>query len=44
METMLRNKADFFQKNVFYLLFYQTYQTTLVQYYSNILANKNWNV
>jgi len=30
METMLRNNVDFFQKNVIYLLFYQTYQTTLV--------------
>ena len=30
MEIILRNKADFFQKNVFYLLFYQIYQTILV--------------
>lgn len=30
MKTMLRNKGIFSPKNVFYLLFYQTYQTILV--------------
>ena len=28
---MLKNKGELFKKQIFYLLFYQTYQTTLVE-------------